>query len=198
MGQNLPASILELATRRKTTRVFTRDPVSLEDVLCCIRVAVQAPSGANKQPWRFIIIDDSETREKVRALCEEQERRFHESVEAELRQWFRSKSISWRKPFLTEAPILLAVLSDQRMPYATESTWLAIGYVLLALEERSLSTLTYTPSFPENIRVLFNAPEDYKLEAILPVGRSGDSKPKETRRPLESCIYRNVWGAIWI
>jgi len=184
----------EMATRRQTTRIFSSNPVSLDDVLYCIRAAVQAPSGANRQPWRFVVVDDPVMKEKVRAACEEQEKRLHESAEASLKEWFKSKNITWEKPFLTVAPVLLAIFSDQKMPYATESTWLAIGYIVLALEERSLSTLTYTPSYPQNIESVFDAPEDYKLETILPIGHSADLKPKEERRPFQSFIYWNVWN----
>ena len=190
-----PSTVMKLATRRRTTRVFAKTPVSSDDVMHCIRVAVQAPSGANRQPWQFVIVDDPKMKEKVRARCEEQEQRFHASAEASLKQWFTSKNITWQKPFLTEAPILLAVFSNQKMPYATESTWLAIGYILLALEERSLSTVTYTPSYPENVRGVFNASEEYGLETILPIGYSADLKPKEERRPLQSFVYRNLWNA---
>jgi len=186
-------AIMQLARKRKTARIFSAAPVNPEDILYSVRVAVQAPSGGNKQPWRFVIVDDPEVKEKVRAACERQEKRFHENVEPSLRQWFMSKNITWQKPFLTEAPMLLAILSDQRMPYATESTWLAIGYVVLALEERGLSTLTYTPSYPENVRSALSAPADYKLEAILPIGYSADPKPKEERRDPESLICKNVW-----
>lgn len=189
-----PTAVMELATRRKTTRAFAKTPVNLDDVLYCVKVAVQAPSGGNRQPWRFVMVDDPEVKAKIRAECEEQEKRFHESVEPNLGQWFRSKNITWEKPFLTEAPVLLAILSDQRMPYATESTWLAVGYIVLALEERGLSTLTYTPSYPENVRSAFKAPEDYKLETILPIGYSADPKPKEERRPAQSFIYKNLWN----
>ena len=106
----------------------------------------------------------------------------------------RVEDITWEKPFLTDAPILLAVFSNQEMPYASESTWLAIGYIILALEERLLSTLTYTPSYPENVRYVFKAPQEYKLETILPIGHSSDSKPKELRRPFQSSVYMNLWN----
>jgi iodotyrosine deiodinase len=188
-----PLTMIELATRRRTTRVFAETPITLDDVLYCIRVAVQAPSGANRQPWRFVLVDDPDEKKRIRAACEEQEKRHHADVEANLKQWFNSKNITWQKPFLTEAPALLAVFSCQKMPYATESTWLAIGYIILALEEKSLSTLTYTPSYPENVRSVFNAPDEYKLEAILPIGYSADPKPKESRRPFQSSVYRNLW-----
>jgi len=193
MSEKLPTMVQQLATRRKTTRMFSSSPVSLDDVLYCIRVAVQAPSGANRQPWRFVVVDDPLMKEKVRAACEEQEKRLHETAETGLREWFRSKNITWQKPFLTVAPVLLAVFSDQKMPYATESTWLAIGYIILALEEKSLSTLTYTPSHPENVRTVFDAPEQYNLETILPIGHSADPKPKEERHDYRSLIYKNAW-----
>jgi len=188
------STVADLATRRRTTRVFAKTHVELEDVLYSIEAAAQAPSGANRQPWRFVLVDDREMKGKIRAVCEEQEKRHHASVNTNLKQWFVSKNITWEKPFLTDAPILLAVFSNQEMPYGTESTWLATGYIILALEERSLSTLTYTPSYPENVRSVFNAPKEYKLETILPIGRSSDSKPKEPRHPFQSSIYRNLWN----
>ena len=187
-------TVIELATRRRTTRIFAKTPVNLDDVLYCIKAAVQAPSGANRQPWKFVLVDDPKEKERIRAECEEQEKRHHADVEPNLKQWFNSKNITWKKPFLTEAPTLLAVFSSQKMPYATESTWLAIGYVVLALEERSLSTLTYTPSYPENVRSVFDAPDEFKLEAILPIGYSADPKLKEPRRPFQSSVYRNLWN----
>jgi nitroreductase len=188
------STIADLATRRRTTRVFAKTPVKYEDILYCIEAAGQAPSGANRQPWRFVLVDDPGIKVRIRAVCEEQEKRHHASVEASLKQWFAMKNITWEKPFLTDAPILLAVFSNQEMPYASESTWLAIGYIILALEERLLSTLTYTPSYPENVCSLFNAPDEYKLETILPIGRSSDSKPKEPRRPFQSSVYWNLWN----
>jgi nitroreductase len=188
------STVADLATRRRTTRVFAKTHVELEDVLYSIEAAAQAPSGANRQPWRFVLVDDREMKGKIRAVCEGQEKRHHATVDANLKQWFVSKNITWEKPFLTDAPILLTVFSNQMMPYATESTWLAIGYIILALEERLLSTLTYTPSYPENVRSVFNAPKEYKLETILPIGHSADSKPKEPRRPFQSSIYRNLWN----
>jgi len=186
-------ALIGLATRRRTARKFAKTPVNIEEVLYCIRVAVQAPSGANRQPWRFLIVDDPILRGKIRAACEEQEKFFHASADLSLQQWFQSKDINWDKPFLTDAPLLLAVFSNQDMIYATESTWLAIGYIILALEEKGLATVVYTPPYPKDLRSLYNAPPEYRLETVLPIGYSADLKPKEKRRPLESFIFRNFW-----
>lgn len=186
-------ALIGLATRRKTARKFAKTPVNMEDVLYCVKVAVQAPSGANRQPWRFLIIDDPSLKKKIRVACEDQEKLFHASVDQRLQQWFQARNINWDKPFLTDAPLLLAVFSNQDIIYATESTWLAIGYILLALEERALATVAYTPPYPKDLRILFNAPPEYRLETILPIGYSADPKPKEERRPIESLIHRNYW-----
>jgi nitroreductase len=187
-------ALIGLATRRKTARKFAKTPVSMEDVLYSIRVAVQAPSGANRQPWRFLIVDDRNLRGRIRAACEDQEKFFHAGADLSLQQWFQSKNINWDKPFLTDAPLLLAVFSDQDIIYATESTWLALGYIILALEEKGLATVVYTPPHPKDLRSLFNAPLEFRLETVLPIGYSADPKPKEERRPLESFIFRNFWN----
>ncbi|WP_455281508.1 nitroreductase family protein [[Eubacterium] cellulosolvens] len=190
------SNLFDLVKKRKTTRIFDSREVNPEDLFYCIKVAVQAPSGANRQPWRFMIIDDPLLRKELRKKCEEQEKIFHENVKAELKEWFRSKEIMWRKPHLTSAPSLLAIFSDQDMIYATESTWLAIGYILIAIEEKSLSTVTYTPPQPEGLRELFNTPENFNLETILPIGYSADPKQKEERQLTEMLICRNRWKKI--
>lgn len=186
--------LMDLAARRRTVREFKGDPVSIEDILYCIKVAVQAPSGANRQPWRFILIEDPKLKERLREACEEEEKLFHKDVEADLRGWLKLKGITWRKTFLTEAPVLLAVFSNREMPYAKESTWLAIGYLLLALEEKGLSTVTYTPPYPERLRDLFSAPEEYALETILPIGHPANHGSKKERRLYQSFVYRNSWN----
>jgi len=88
------ATVVELAARRKTARRFERTPINFEDIQYCIKAAVQDPSGANKQPWRFVVVDNEEAKAKVRASCEAQEKRFHEKVEENLRRWFKSKGIT--------------------------------------------------------------------------------------------------------
>ena len=185
--------LLDLVTKRKTTRIFDNKKVDFEDILYCIEVAIQAPSGANRQPWRFMIIDDPTIRKELRAQCEEQEKIFHENVNVELKEWFSSKNIMRHKPHLTAAPYLLAIFSDQDKVYATESTWLTIGYMLIAIEEKSLSTVTYTPPNPEGLQEIFGSPKNYKLEAILPIGYSADPKQKEERQSTKTLIYKNNW-----
>ena len=190
----MPKSILELATKRKSTRKFSSDPVNLKDILQALEAATQAPSGANQQPWRFLIIIDPNLRRRVREACERGEKEFYDNVTGEFGEWLLVKGYSWRKPFLEEAPLLVAVLMDESAQYARESVWLAVGFILLALEERGLSTVTYTPSNTDLPLRELDIPEGFKLETILPIGYSAEDKPKEPKFRLEKVAFLNKWG----
>ncbi len=188
--------ILEIARRRKTVREFKSEKICLEDIIYCIKVAKEAPSGMNSQPWKFLVITDEEKKEEIRKLCEEKEKNFHRKVKGELKEWLKEKRISWKKPFLQNSPAIVIVLSSKRAPYFTQSTWLAIGYFLLALEEKGLATVTYTPPNTEEIRECMGISDDYKIEVIMPVGYSNDKKDKENRKSLEEIFYLNEWKAV--
>lgn len=185
---------LSLAQHRKTVRKFSHDPISIDDILHCIEVAREAPSGMNAQPWRFLLITDAHQKKTLRMLCEEGEREMHQKVKGALAEWLQKKGISWEKPFLEDAPALILVFSSLHAPYRIQSTWLAIGYLLLALEERGISTVTYTPPHPETLRTHLEVPDEFKLEVILPLGHSVDKKRKEVRKPLEELIHVGRWG----
>ncbi len=189
--------VYSLARNRRSIREYSRDPISISDVLYAVSAALEAPSGANKQPWRFIIIVDSETKKELRRVCEEWERRFHQGrgLPKWFREWLRERGITWEKRFLTDAPVLLAVAANKKAPYARESTWLAIGYLLLALEERGLASLTYTPANPRAAARVLGIPDDYTLEALIPVGKPRGVKEKEPRLGLAETVYLNKWGS---
>ncbi|MBO8183673.1 MAG: nitroreductase family protein [Archaeoglobus sp.] len=187
--------ILELATRRKTVRKFDEKEIKIEDVLYCIKAAKEAPSGMNAQPWKFLLVSNPELKREIREICEKGERKFHEKVKGPLRGWLKEKRITWEKRFLEEAPYLLLVFSHKKARYFIQSTWLMIGYFLLALEEKGLATVTYTPPNLDEIRCYLNVPTDYRLEAILPIGHSADEKEKEKRKSLEEIVYLEEWGS---
>lgn len=186
--------VLDLAKKRKTVRRFSSIKVNRRDVLVALEAACQAPSGANSQPWRFVIITDSQVKRRIREVCERIEREFYSSVKGELREWLLARGFNWGKPFLEEAPIMVLVISDTKAPYPTQSVWLAIGYILLALEELGLGTVTYTPSDAKGVLDELKIPDGFRLEAILPIGVSADEKPKEPRLSLEKVTHLNSWG----
>jgi len=188
------SSVFELAKRRKTVRRFSSDSVNIRDILLALEVACQAPSGANAQPWRFVIVTDPKKKKRIREECEKGEREFYSNIKGELKEWLLSKGFSWKKPFLEEAPILVLVFSEKKAPHSAHSVWLAIGYILLALEELRLGTVTYTPSDPKGASDEVNAPKEYRLEAILPIGVSADEKLKEPRLGVREVSFLNSWG----
>jgi nitroreductase len=179
---------LELAENRKTVRQFKEKPVSLDLVKKALEVAIQAPSGANYQGWYFLIIKDQELKKRVRSASEEGEKEFYMKVSGDWRDWLNESKINWNKPYLEDAPVLVMVLARNNVPYSSESVWLAIGYMLLALEETGLATVTYTPSDLKLVEDELPIPEGYRLEAVLPIGYSDDDKPKENREDLEKLI----------
>jgi len=188
--------VFQLARQRKSVRKYSDENVNMDDLYYAIRTALEAPSGANRQPWRFILVRDEYTKRRIRDTCEYWERRFHGSTTLPkwFADWLRSRGITWRKSFLTEAPVLIAVAADTTAPYWKESTWLSIGYLLLALEERGLASLTYTPTNPRAVAELLGIPRNYSLECIIPVGKAAEDKVKEARRGLEKTVYIDLWG----
>lgn len=185
---------MKLAERRKSVRRYSEKEVQLEEVLRALETATQAPSGANQQPWRFIILTDTEAKRRVREACERGERDFYDQVDGDFREWLLGQGLTWRKPFLDGAPVLVAVLMQEDAQYARESVWVAIGFILLALEELGLNALTYTPSNTEYPLAELKAPEGFKLEAIIPIGHSADDTPKAPRMRLDEVAFLNRWG----
>jgi nitroreductase len=178
----------ELAKSRKTVRQFKEESVPLDLLKKALEVAIQAPSGANYQGWYFLIIKDPELKKRVRIASEEGEKEFYKNVSGDWRDWLNESKINWKKPYLEDAPVLVTVLARNDVPYSSESVWLAIGYMLLALEEIGLATVTYTPSNLKLVEDELPIPDGYRLEAVLPIGYSDDDKPKENREDLENLI----------
>jgi nitroreductase len=180
--------ILELANRRKTVRKFKEKEVPLDQIKKVIEVAGQAPSGANYQGWRFMVISNPGLKRKIRLASEAGEKEFYKKVSGDWSDWLNDSKINWKKPYLEYAPTLIAILGRNDVPYSSESVWLSIGFMLLALEELGLSTVTYTPSDTKLVEKELPVPDGYRLEAILPVGYSDDEKHKEPRENLENII----------
>lgn len=186
-------NIAELARRRVSVRAYVSEPINLQDVIYAITAASQAPSGANTQPWRFILVTDSKLKKKIREECERYEREFHERAPLWMRKFFNERNITWRKPFLTDAPILIVVFGRKTAPYFVQSVWLSIGYLLLALEERGLASLTYTPPRVSWVNELLKVPKEYVLQAIIPVGKPLDKNSIKRRLDLSEILFFNKW-----
>ena len=185
--------VLELATRRKSVRVYSSEPVDVGDVLYAIATALQAPSGANQQPWSFTLSTSPEVKAKLRKVCEDGKKEFYKNL-GDLRVGLEERGFNWSKPFITEAPVIVAVFAEMeealRYPEHMASYWLhAIG-----IREEELASLTYIPPNSREIREVLRVPDSQALQTLIPVGHSDDLKPKEPRKGLLEAVHLNYWG----
>jgi len=174
----------ELSTRR-TVRDFSNRPVSLEIVENCIKAAATAPSGANKQPWQFIIVSDSKVKQKIREAAEAEEKEFYNHRAT--KEWLEDLNqfgTDWHKPFLETAPYLIVVFreiydikddgSQRKNYYVNESVGIASGFLLAAFHNAGLATLTHTPSPMNFLGKILGRPENERAFLLIPVGYPDD------------------------
>jgi len=150
-------SFLTIMQRRRTVREFSDQPVPLDIIEAALAAAGTAPSGANLQPWHFVVVSGAETKRRIRIAAEAEEKEFYEHrASAEWLAALEPLGTNTEKPFLETAPYLIAVfvqkfgvLPDGRKVkhyYPVESTGLATGILVTALHHAGLACLTHTPS----------------------------------------------------
>lgn len=167
----------EVMDRRRTVRMFSDEPVPREVIETCLLAAGTAPSGAHKQPWRFVVVGDAELKRKIRAAAEQEEREFYGRRASE--QWLedlRPFGTDERKPFLEVAPWLIVVFKLAKTDeggmtyYTNESVGIATGMLLAALHHAGLATLTHTPSPMGFLKDVLGRPEHERPFLLIPVG----------------------------
>jgi len=189
----------ELA-RRRTVRDFSTEPVPLEVIREAIRTAGTAPSGAHLQPWHFVVVTDPETRAKIRAAAEEEERKsYAERFPPEWLAALAPLGTDENKPHLTDAPALIAVFAERSPPegcdrkrnyYVSESVGIATGMLIAALHHAGLATLTHTPNPMGFLRELLGRPANETAFVLLPVGypKPDARVPDLRRKPLDEIM----------
>lgn len=162
--------LYELMKHRRSTRQFRSKKIP-EDVLQRVLKAGQyAPSGANRHPYVYIVVDDSASKEDIKKHCEIVDKRFYENSESWFKDWMKKKKIALEKEFLVSAPALIIVAGETDKPYWLESTWISITYVVLAAEYEGLGTLTYTPAETGFLKEMLSLPESLEPVVVLPIG----------------------------
>lgn len=150
-------AFLALMRQRRSVRHFSSEPVASELIESAVRVAATAPSGANQQPWQFVVVCDPAVKAAIRDAAErEEELLYRERASAEYLEAIEPIGTDWVKPHLTEAPYLIAVFEqawsvdaagDKRKHYyVRESVGIAVGFLIAALHNAGLATLTHAPS----------------------------------------------------
>jgi len=182
---------------RRTVRDFSTRPVPVDLVETAIRVAASAPSGAHVQPWRFLVVSDPERKRRLREAAEEEERAFYaDRASTEWLDALAPLGTDWRKPFLTDAPFVVVVMEVHKGPrspkpyYVKESVGIAVGFLLAALHQAGLATLTHTPSPMRFVNEILGRPREERPFLIVPVGYPADDAqvPDLRRKPLEDVL----------
>ncbi len=187
--------------RRRSVRHFRPDPVPRAVVEDAIRIAASAPSGANLQPWTWVLVGDPDVRASIREAAEAEERAFYDHrAPGEWLDALAHLGTDWRKPHLTDAPWLVVLFrhryevdgrTRRRNYYSKESVGIAAGFFVSALHQIGLTTLTHTPSPMGFLRELLGRPEHEEPELLFPVGRPAVAArvPALERRPFdEVCV----------
>ncbi|MHC4934388.1 MAG: nitroreductase family protein [Planctomycetota bacterium] len=171
----------EVMGRRRTVRMFSDRPVSQETIEWLVRTAGSAPSGANKQPWRFVCVQDPALKRQIRLAAEEADREFYA----------RSAHETWIKDleplgtvaddsYLESAPWVIAVFRLTReddggqVYYTSESVGLAAGFLIAAAHHAGLVSLVHTPSPMGFLNDILRRPKNERPFMLLPVGFPAD------------------------
>ena len=171
---------LEMIKSRRTVRDFSEKNIPVGVIENAVRTAASAPSGANKEPWHFVIVKDPALKKKIRVAAEKEEKEFyeHRAPDSWLEDLNQFKT-DWHKPFLEVAPALIVVFRQsyrdlgstrRKNYYVNESVGIASGFLLAALHNAGLVTLTHTPSPMGFLEKILKRPKNEKAFLLIPVG----------------------------
>jgi len=195
-------SFYELCNTRRSIREFSDRPVKKEIIELLLKTANTAPSGANKQPWQFIVVTDPQLKHEIRLAAEAEEKQSYERRMPQ--EWLDDLAVlgtDWHKPFLEIAPALLVVFAVAYIQeggrvhknyYVKESVGIASGFLLAAIHHAGLVSLTHTPSPMDFLQKILNRPDNEKPFLLIPVGypKEGTRVPDIHRKDLDEYV---VW-----
>ncbi|MFN0168495.1 MAG: nitroreductase family protein [Bryobacteraceae bacterium] len=193
-------AFFERMRERRSVRAFSSEPVPREVIEWAIRTAGTAPSGANQQPWRFVVVSDPDVKRRIREAAEQEERENYERRFPD--DWLEAIAplgTDWHKEFLEIAPVLIVIfridygLDGERKIkhyYVNESVGIATGFLLAALHISGLATLTHTPSPMGFLARILNRPPNERPYLLIPVGypAEGATVPEIHKKPLDEIL----------
>jgi len=190
---------------RRSVREFAPDPVPRACIELAIRAAMSAPSGAHRQPWRFVVVDDPALKRRIREAAEQEEREnYQHRFPDEWKEALAPFGTDWRKPFLETVPYLVVVFREshgvaadgRRITnyYVSESVGIACGLFIAALHLMGLATLTHTPNPMGFLSELLGRPANEKPYILFPVGYPAPDAqvPAIERKTFEEVVQWNA------
>ena len=196
-------AFLETVRLRRTVREFSSEDVPDEVLSLAIEAASLAPSGANMQPWKFVVVRDPAVKREIRIAAEKEEQENYSGRMPD--EWLRALAplqTDWHKEFLEIAPALIIVFKEdygiaadgRRVThyYENESVGIACGFLLAALNAAGLATLTHTPSPMGFLRDILKRPKNEKAFLLIPVGypAEGCEVPDIAKKPLDEVLVK--------
>lgn len=198
---------LQRMKQRRTVRDFSTDAVPYELIENAIATAATAPSGANQQPWTFVVVSDPVIKQRIRLEAEAEERESYAHRMSE--EWLEALAhlgTEWHKPHLEDAPYLIVVFrqsygvlrdesgSEQKIKhyYSEESVGIAVGMLLCSLHLAGLATLTHTPSPMKFLNDILQRPANERPFVIIPVGYPAENAtvPTINKKSLETILVK--------
>lgn len=176
-------SFLDLATRRRSTRAFSQEPVEREKIDRCLEAARLAPSACNGQPWRFVIVDDPGLRTAVAVAAVDR--------------------VLGMNRFVPQAPVLAAVVMEptaatariggalRGQDYRPFDLGMAVMQFCLQAEEEGLGTCIIGWFDEGRVRRLLNVPRGRRVALLIALGRpeKEEIRPKQRKRIEDMSSY---------
>lgn len=194
------ADLLQEMRRRRSVRDFSPRPVPRQIIENCIRTAMTAPSGANMQPWHFVVVEGADLKHRIRQGAEKEEQDFYAGRASD--EWLQALvplGTDARKPFLEIAPYLIVVFARLhgldadgnkiKHYYVNESVGIATGLLITAVHHVGLTCLTHTPAPMRFLNRILDRPPNEKPYLILVVGypEEGATVPELSKKALADC-----------
>jgi len=174
------AGFYESMDTRRSVRDYSDKPIPKEVIENIVKTASTAPSGAHKQPWTFCVVSDPEIKKQIRIAAEKEEYESYNSRMSE--RWLKDLEplgTDWHKEFLETVPYLIIVFKKvyeeeegekKNNYYVNESVGIACGFLISAIHQAGLATLTHTPSPMNFLTEILERPKNERPFLLLPVG----------------------------
>ncbi len=201
--QKRSTAFFQFMDKRRSVRFFSEQPVPKVIIENLIKTASSAPSGAHKQPWTFCVISNPSVKSEIRKAAEKEEYLSYNGRMSE--EWLddlKAIGTDWHKPFLERAPYLIIIFKKaydfnedggkSKNYYVNESVGIAAGFLITAIHQAGLATLTHTPSPMNFLEKILNRPKNERAFLLLPVGypTADATVPDLERKDLEEI---SVW-----
>lgn len=198
---SISAQFLNEISKRRSVREFSSKEIPIEIIENCVNAAGSAPSGANKQPWHFVIVKSADVKKQIRIEAEKEEHEFYNGRASD--DWLKDLEpfeTNEQKPFLEEAPYLIAIFEEKysvdekgerhKNYYAKESVGIATGFLITALHNAGLALLPHTPSPMNFLNKILARPKNEKPFLLLVVGypKKGTKVPNIKRKELNEVM----------